>query len=59
MDKDSDYIASLHDYLDKRIALAPNKISGRGDFRFENCTIALADSLWFVQHGWTINQIQR
>ena len=43
--------------LSERIALAPEKISGRGDFFFEKGVAATADSLWFVEHGWTIRQM--
>ncbi len=43
--------------LSERIALAPDKISGRGDFHFSKGRASVADSLWFVQHGWTIRQM--
>ena len=42
--------------LSERIALAPEKISGRGDFNFYPGTASIADSLWFVEQGWTVNQ---
>ncbi len=50
-------ITNVRNYLDKRIQLAPDKISGRGDFYFSSGEASVADSLWFVQHGWTIRQM--
>ena len=47
----------LRNELGDLIALAPEKISGRGDFFFEKGVAATADSLWFVEHGWTIRQM--
>lgn len=52
-------IRRIRDDLNERIALAPDKISGRGDFFFMPGRAAKADSLWFVQNGWTINQKKR
>ena len=52
----TDDITGWRNYLDKRIQLAPNKISGRGDFYFSKGNASIADSLWFVEHGWTVNQ---
>lgn len=49
-------ISILRNSLNDRIQLAPNKISGRGDFCFTYGAASLADSIWFVQNGWTINQ---
>ncbi len=47
-------ISILRDDLAQRIDLAPEKISGRGDFWFKPGVVAYSDSLWLVQHGWTI-----
>ena len=52
----ADDINLLRNYLDARIQLAPEKISGRGDFNFYPGTASIADSLWFVEQGWTVNQ---
>ncbi|MBD5397160.1 hypothetical protein HDR62_03345 [bacterium] len=49
-------ITNVRNYLDARIQLAPEKISGRGDFNFYPGTASIADSLWFVEQGWTVNQ---
>ena len=49
-------ITGVRNYLDKRIQLAPEKISGRGDFYFSKGDASVADSLWFVEQGWTVNQ---
>ena len=53
----SDLITDTRNYLDKRIQLAPEKISGRGDFYFSKGKASVADSLWFVEQGWTIRQM--
>ena len=53
---DADAIAYIRNYLDERIQLAPNKTSGRGNFRFMRGVARPADSIWYVQNGWTINQ---
>lgn len=50
-------ITDVRNYLDKRILLAPEKISGRGDFYFSEGQASIADSLWFIEHGWTIRQM--
>ena len=52
----TEWISLLRNYLDERIQLAPEKISGRGDFWFGRGRTTPADSIWFVQHGWTVNQ---
>ena len=53
----TDRITNVRNYLDERIQLAPEKISGRGDFYFSEGKASVADSLWFVEHGWTIRQM--
>ena len=53
----TDDVKLLRNYLDKRIQLAPEKISGRGDFYFSEGQASVADSLWFVEQGWTIRQM--
>ena len=52
----ADDINTIRNILDERIQLAPNKTSGRGNFRFMRGVIRLEDSVWYVQNGWTINQ---
>ena len=52
----ANYINDVRNILDERIQLAPNKTSGRGNFRFMRGVIRLEDSIWYVQNGWTINQ---
>lgn len=37
----------------------PNRVFGRGNFEFRPGVCPRADSLWFTQHGWTVNQKQR
>ena len=46
--------SDVRNYLQERINVS-SKISGRGDFWF-NDGIDKADSLWFVQNGWTVNK---
>lgn len=53
---DADDINTLRNILNDRIQLAPDKTSGRGNFRFMRGVIRLEDSIWYVQNGWTINQ---
>ena len=53
---DADDINTLRNILNDRIQLAPDKTSGRGNFRFMRGVIRLEDSVWYVQNGWTINQ---
>ena len=50
-------IAIRKNFLQPRIELSP-KIRGRGDFDFilGEASKAPEDSLWYVQHGWTINK---
>ncbi|MDE7338084.1 MAG: hypothetical protein K2M92_02225 [Bacteroidales bacterium] len=49
-------VESLHRFLQQRIELS-NNISGRGDFMFRTGLANESDSIWFVQNGWTINQL--
>lgn len=42
--------------LEPSIALDPERVKGRGDFYFYPGNCSTADSLWFVQNGWTVNQ---
>ena len=44
----------VRNFLQERINVS-SKISGRGDFWF-NDGIDKADSLWFVNNGWTVNK---
>ncbi|MCM1170084.1 MAG: hypothetical protein NC324_09140 [Bacteroides sp.] len=47
--------SKMRNYLQERINVS-SKISGRGDFRFKVGETSQADSLWFVQNGWTVNK---
>lgn len=42
-------------YLEKRVN-ASRKVRGKGDLIFEQGVVLPADSLWFVEQGWTVNQ---
>ncbi|MBD5397062.1 hypothetical protein HDR62_02825 [bacterium] len=53
---DAETIRLIRDDLQSKIAIS-NKISGRGDFFFEKGVATVADSIWFVQNGWTIRQM--
>ena len=46
---------SVRNYMQRRIDLSP-KMSGMGNFVFPVGRTDPQDSLWFVQHGWTINK---
>lgn len=50
-------ITILRKDVQKRIEISP-KVSGRGDWWFQHGEALPEDSLWFVQHGWTVNQNQ-
>lgn len=47
--------------LEPAINLAPQKISGRGEFTFAagNASQVPQDSLWYVKNGWTITPFGR
>lgn len=50
-------VANLREVLlQPRIEMAPEKIRGKGNFKLTPGLITEADSLWFVQNGWTINK---
>lgn len=49
-------INTLRNNMQRRINIAPHKISGRGNFMFETGVTEKSDSLWYIQHGWTINK---
>lgn len=49
------YITDTRNVLQSRLDISP-KVTGRGDFNFKPGMASLADSLWFVQNGWTINK---
>lgn len=51
-------ITATRDYLAERIDVAPQKVKGQGNFEFAAGMATPEDSLWFVQHGWTVNQKQ-
>ena len=48
-------ITKLRDFLQQRIDVSP-KVRGKGDLWFGVGRALPADSLWFVQQGWTVNQ---
>ncbi|MCM1531264.1 MAG: hypothetical protein NC048_06430 [Bacteroides sp.] len=50
-------ITNLRNALQERVNIS-DKVAGRGDFWFQRGEALPADSLWFVQHGWTVNQRQ-
>lgn len=50
-------ITNMRNVLQERVNISP-KVSGRGDFWFQRGAALPEDSLWFVQHGWTVNQNQ-
>ena len=52
----TDVISLMRGYLDQCVQLAPEKISGRGDFYFMPGKANPDDSIWFFQHGWTVLQ---
>ena len=49
-------ITTIRKELQKRVEISP-KVSGRGDWWFRRGKALPEDSLWFVQNGWTVNQI--
>ncbi len=49
-------IGYMREYFNDRIRLAPSRIYGRGNLKFKPGVIPQADSLWFVEKGWTVNQ---
>ncbi len=53
----SSFITNVRKELQKRVEISP-KVSGRGDWWFQSGNALPADSLWFVQNGWTVNQIK-
>ena len=44
-------------FLQPRLDVSP-KVRGRGDFNYDpgEASVIPGDSLWYVQHGWTINK---
>ena len=44
-------------FLQPRLDISP-KVCGRGDFNFipGQASVIPGDSLWYIQHGWTINK---
>lgn len=52
-----EYITDLRkNYIEPLLAKSP-KLHGKGNFVFDRPPVE--DSLWFVQHGWQINQHRR
>lgn len=54
----SEYLTQLRVFLEERINISP-KVRGRGDLLFDKGLVNPADSLWFVQQGWTVNEWRR
>lgn len=51
------YIHSIRvNGLEPNINMDPERVHGRGNFVFYPGEVYPEDSLWFVQHGWTVNQ---
>lgn len=48
-------ITKWRDFLQQRFDTSP-KVRGKGDLCFSVGRALPADSLWFVQQGWTVNQ---
>ena len=46
-------ISDLRNYLWERLDYTP-KATGAGTFRFAKGQASVEDSLWFVEHGWSI-----
>ena len=49
----SDDIPILRGYLQERLDYTP-KATGAGTFIFRRGCLSVEDSLWFVEHGWSI-----
>ena len=49
----------LRQSMEWRIALDPKRVYGRGNLVFSLGHCAKEDSLWFVEHGWTVNTPHR
>ncbi|MDE7090546.1 MAG: hypothetical protein K2O53_02355 [Bacteroidales bacterium] len=47
-------IHNIRNYMNERTE-ASNKVSGRGMYRFIQGRARPEDSIWFEQHGWTVN----
>ncbi|MGM9806094.1 MAG: hypothetical protein ACI3Z7_06650 [Candidatus Aphodosoma sp.] len=52
-------IHNMRNEIETRFNESEKVKGGRGNFKFEPGAAAPADSLWFTQHGWTVNQHQR
>ncbi|MGM9746872.1 MAG: hypothetical protein ACI30H_07940 [Paludibacteraceae bacterium] len=48
-------LTQIRNFLQKRVDASP-KVRGKGDLLFVVGEALPADSLWFVQQGWTVNQ---
>lgn len=48
-------VSKIRAFMEQRIAVSP-KVRGKGDLVFMRGAPLPADSLWFVQQGWTVNQ---
>ena len=46
-------ISNTRNYLQERLDYTP-KATGAGTFRFSKGRASVEDSLWFVEHGWSI-----
>ena len=54
----SSSLPQVRDYLEQRISVS-RKVRGKGDLRFAVGKALPADSLWFVEQGWTVNQSRK
>ena len=52
---DESALHRLRQSMEWRIALDPKRVYGRGNLVFSLGHCAKEDSLWFVEHGWTVN----
>ena len=56
---DESALHRLRQSMEWRIALDPKRVYGRGNLVFSLGHCAKEDSLWFVEHGWTVNTPHR
>ncbi len=53
--KETKGITRFRDFMQKRFDVS-RKVRGKGDLVFEQGAALPADSLWFVEQGWTVNE---
>ncbi len=54
-----DNISKMKPVFEARIIIDSTKVHGKGNFLLKPGKMSTADSIWFVKHGWTINQKQK